>query len=94
MKQNKGIAFRKIQEVKAQNKPVITSVVLSASTERKVKSSMVELVGMGDKTSIVSFPEPFDKIAFSLAEQDGYSTIEIRQIEGEKVYVIEKNDLI
>ena len=90
-KRNKGIAIRMIREAMAQDKPLVTEVVLSKTVKEWEKKIMANLIKKGDKSEIINYIEPLDNIALSLAEQEGFSTIEIRYIDGVKIYVIEKN---
>ncbi len=74
----------------AQNKPLVTEVVFSETMKEWEQKTMASLVKKGDRSEIISFIEPFDKLALSLAEHEGYTTIEVRQFEGVKIYVIER----
>ena len=90
MKHNQGEAIQGLKEAMAQGKPLVTSVILSASLQRWEVRTMAALVARGDTTDIISYPEPLEKTALSLMEHEGFTTIDVRRFEDVTVYVIER----
>ena len=54
------------------------------------EDAMRGLVQRADETELLLYPEPFDNFNLSLRENEAYTTIDIRLVEGVKVFILEK----
>ncbi len=77
----------------ARGEKVVGDFTPSESVGKWETETMAELVAGADKTRIVSYPKRFEiynNFALSLSEQFGYTVVEVRQFEGEQIFVIER----
>ncbi len=93
VKKNRGIAIQRIREILARGEKVVGDFTPSGAVGKWEAETMADLVARADRTKIVTYPKRFEiyrGFALSLSEQIGYTVVEVRQLNGVEVYVLER----